>query len=210
MAARVLRKQPPIRAPHARGGSALFTDLLRDRLPGVSTPQLRHRLANLAPAGKIPRVGKPRALLGFDGLDPAIPALQKDALLVRFVDKGQPVPLRPEPRVLLDEVVFAHPEKRGNARHLRLGDFHKARPPATRRATLALVMNRGFHGKTRFKAGKKVPSLPVDVKTTGAYPLPFPSATQSAVDAPGHSSDKLAHGARRALRFPCLFLRLHP
>lgn len=113
--------------------------------------------------------------MGFDGLDPAIPSLQKNALPVGFIDESQPVPLRTEPGVLLDEVVFAHPEKPGNARHLPFGDFHKAGPPTTRRTPLALVMNRRFHsGDAHFKAVGKMHPLPCDVKATGAHPAPIP------------------------------------
>ena len=64
------------------------------------------RHADVAPAGEVPGVGKVTALLGFDGLDPAVLTLQEDAGAVGLIDEGKATAVGAEPGVALDKVIL--------------------------------------------------------------------------------------------------------
>jgi hypothetical protein len=64
------------------------------------------RLADVAPAGEIPFVGKSGALDWFDWLDSAVAALQENAGTVGLIGEGESVSAGAEPGEFLDEVDF--------------------------------------------------------------------------------------------------------
>jgi hypothetical protein len=104
-------------------------------------------------AWEIPQVGKISALFWFDGLHRAISALQKNALAVGFVLKGESAPVVSQAGEGLDESKFAHAFECREARDFRVRQPNLPRPPATGRATLAFVKYR--HGGSRAIAGLK-------------------------------------------------------
>jgi len=65
-------------------------------------------LADFAPARKVPSVGKATALVGFDGLDFAILAVEKDAGAVGLIDEGEATAVGAEAGVGSDELGFLH------------------------------------------------------------------------------------------------------
>ena len=66
--------------------------------------------------GKIPAVGEIPALLGFDRLDAAIVALQKNAFMVGLVQQGQAGAITSQPRESLNEFIFAEAFESGQPR----------------------------------------------------------------------------------------------
>ena len=62
--------------------------------------------ADVAPTREVPGVGEVAALLGFDRLDPAVLAVQKDAGPVRLIDEGESAAVGAEAGVALDEVIL--------------------------------------------------------------------------------------------------------
>jgi hypothetical protein len=129
-------------------------------------PHHRHRFAFLAPAGKIPGVGKPGALPGLNGLDAAVAPLEEDAFVIvgaigsrSLVGQGEAVALRAQARVPLDEIVLADFQETGDSRHFPISHKDKARPAAAVCAALALVENFGGHAKQWIADGCQRPSL---------------------------------------------------
>ena len=92
-------------------------------------------------AGKVPEVRKIAALLRLYGLDGTIVADEELTFAVGLFEQRKPFAIRPHARVTSDELCFAQIEMCGDARNLRVGQSHLTRPPATGRATLALVEN---------------------------------------------------------------------
>ena len=68
-------------------------------------------LADIAPAREVPGVGKAAALVGFDGLDLAILAVEKDAGAVGLIDKGEATAVGTEAGVGSDELGLLHFQK---------------------------------------------------------------------------------------------------
>ena len=101
------------------------------------------RLARFPPVGEIPCVWKSGALVWLHGLDRAVAAFEKDALVrAAFVDEREAVALRTQARVALDEIAFAEAEVLRDACDLGLTDFYEARPAAAVCAALAFVVDR--------------------------------------------------------------------
>ncbi len=65
-------------------------------------------MADIAPAREVPGVGKATALVGFDGLDLAILAVEKDAGAVGLIDKGEATAVGTEAGIFFDEEVLFH------------------------------------------------------------------------------------------------------
>ena len=104
-----------------------------------------NRFANFSPAEKIPFVRKSFALLRLHRLQRTIAAIEKKTFAVWFVDQRQPVAILPQSRVTLHEIEFANAEKRRDPRNIFVGNFHKSRPAAAVRASLAFIENFVVH-----------------------------------------------------------------
>ena len=75
----------------------------------------RDRFAYLPPPGKIPRIGKAGALIGFHRIDSAVSTFEKDTGSIRVLLQSQAVPLRPQTSETLDKFVFRTLQKAGDA-----------------------------------------------------------------------------------------------
>ncbi len=100
------------------------------------------RPAILFRSGKIPAVGKIPALLGFDRLDGAIVAVQKNAFVVGLVLQGQAGAIASQPRESLNEFILAQALESGQPRDFTFLQPDLSRPAAAGRATLAFQKNR--------------------------------------------------------------------
>ena len=109
--------------------------------------QRRDRFADLAPTGEVPGVWKASALPRLHRLQHAVIPLEEEALAVGLVDQRQPIPLRPQPGVLLHEFQLVHPHMTRDVGDLRVGHLHESRPAAAGRAALALVVNLLVHAE---------------------------------------------------------------
>ncbi len=98
---------------------------------------------HVAPAGEIPRVGKPRALVGLHGLDRAVDPVEEHAFAVGLVDESEAVAPRSQAGIAIDENPFVHSEKVRNGRDVGVIQTHKTRPPAAISAALALIPDGG-------------------------------------------------------------------
>ena len=65
-------------------------------------------LADFAPTGEVPGVGKAATLVGFDGLDLAILAVEKDAGAVGLIDEGKTTTVGAKAGVGSDELGLLH------------------------------------------------------------------------------------------------------
>ena len=65
-------------------------------------------LADFAPTGEVPSVGKSAALLRFDGLDAAVLAFEEDTGSVGLIDEGEATAVGAEAGVGADEIGFFH------------------------------------------------------------------------------------------------------
>jgi hypothetical protein len=74
----------------------------------------RDRFAYLPPPGKIPRIGKAGALIGFHRLDTAVSTFEEDTAPIRVLLQSQAVPLRPQTSETLDKFVFRTLQKAGD------------------------------------------------------------------------------------------------
>ena len=104
-------------------------------------------MADIAPAREVPGVGKATALVGFDGLDLAILAVEKDAGAVGLIDEGEATAVGAESGIFLDEEVLFHFKERGDGADLGIADFDIARPATAVGATFAEVFGGFFQIK---------------------------------------------------------------
>ena len=104
-------------------------------------------MADIAPAWEVPGVGKATALVGFDGLDLAILAVEKDAGAVGLIDKGEATAVGAETGIFLDEEVLFHFKERGDGADFGIADFDVARPAAAVGAAFAEVFGGFFQIK---------------------------------------------------------------
>jgi len=65
-------------------------------------------LADFAPTGEVPGVRKAATLVGFDGLDLAILAVEKDAGAVGLIDQGKTTTVGAKAGVGSDELGLLH------------------------------------------------------------------------------------------------------
>jgi len=112
-------------------------------------------MTDLFESGKVPEIRKIAALLRLDRLDRTIVAHEKFALTIGLFAQRQPATVRPQPGMVGNEVGLPEAKVGGNPRDLRVGQAHLARPPATRRATLAFVENRHTPISNRLKPRRK-------------------------------------------------------
>ena len=63
-------------------------------------------MADIAPTGEVPSVGKSAALLRFDGLDAAVLAFEEDTGSVGLIDEGEAAAVGAEAGVGPDELGF--------------------------------------------------------------------------------------------------------
>jgi len=75
-------------------------------------------------------------------LDRAVDPVEEDAFAVGLVDERQPVPLRAEPGVALDEIVLGKAEKSRDCSDVRIVQAHEAGPAAAVAASLAFIPDR--------------------------------------------------------------------
>lgn len=122
-----------------RGETVFSTDGIEDRLNFGG-------LADLAPAREVPSIGKTAALLGFDGLDTAVLALEEDAGSVGLIDEGQTSSVGAEAGVGSNELGFFHFQEGSDGRDLFFGDFDVAGPAAAVGAALAKIFRGIFLG----------------------------------------------------------------
>ena len=104
-------------------------------------------MADIAPAREVPGVGKATALVGFDGLDLAILAVEKDAGAVGLIDEGEATAVGAEAGIFFDEEVLLHFKERGDGADLGIADFDIARPATAVGATFAEVFGGFFQIK---------------------------------------------------------------
>ena len=104
-------------------------------------------MADFAPTGKVPCVRKAAALVGFDGLDLAILAVEEDAGAVGLIDKGEATAVGAESGIFLDEEVLLHFKERGDGTDFGITDFDIARPAAAVGAAFAEVFGGFFQIK---------------------------------------------------------------
>jgi hypothetical protein len=74
----------------------------------------RHSLADLAPAGKIPGIGKAGALIGFYRVDSAVLFFKEDTTPIGILLKSQTVPLWPQTSETLNKFVLRTLQKAGD------------------------------------------------------------------------------------------------
>jgi len=104
-------------------------------------------LADISPAREVPGVGKATALVGFDGLDLAILAVEKDAGAVGLIDEGEATAVGAEAGIFLDKEVLLHFKERGDGADFGIADFDIARPATAVGATFAEVFGGFFQIK---------------------------------------------------------------
>ena len=104
-------------------------------------------LADISPAREVPGVRKATALVGFDGLDLAILAVEKDAGAVGLIDEGEATAVGAEAGIFLDEEVLLHFKERGDGADFGIADFNIARPAAAVGAAFAEVFGGFFQIK---------------------------------------------------------------
>ena len=109
------------------------------------------RLADVTPSREVPRIGEVFALLGLHRLDRALVAFQKKTGPILPVDQGKAAAIRPETRVVLDEVILLHTDMSGDCSDLIFRHADESGPSAARRASLAEISRR--HGKSRCLGG---------------------------------------------------------
>ena len=107
-------------------------------------------LADFAPTGEVPGVGKAATLVGFDGLDLAILAVEKDAGAVGLIDEGKTTTVGAKAGVGSDELGLLYFQKRGDGGDLFFGNFDVPWPAAAVGATFAKVFG-GFHLPERLR-----------------------------------------------------------
>ena len=95
--------------------------------------------ADVTPAGEVPCIRKPTALVGLHGLYGAISAVQKNTRFIGLVDESESIAAGTQARVTLNELVFRESQKFGYGGNVGFRQFNKPRPAATIRATLAGV-----------------------------------------------------------------------
>ena len=71
-------------------------------------------LADIAPTGEVPSVGKSAALLRFDGLDAAVLAFEEDTGSVGLIDEGEAAAVGAEAGVGPDELGFVDFQEGGD------------------------------------------------------------------------------------------------
>ena len=104
-------------------------------------------MADIAPAREVPGVGKAAALVGFDGLNLAILAVEEDAGAVGLIDEGEATAVGAETGIFFDEEVLFYFEKRGDGADFGIVDFDIARPAAAVGASFAEVFGGFFQIK---------------------------------------------------------------
>ena len=102
-------------------------------------------LADFAPTGEVPCVGKAAALGGFDGLNLAILPIKENAGAVGLIDQGKTTTVGAKAGVGSDELGLLYFQKRGDGGDVFFGNFDVPWPAATVRAALAKIFRRGFH-----------------------------------------------------------------
>ena len=107
-------------------------------------------LADFAPTGEVPCVGKAAALGGFDGLDLAILAVEKDAGAVGLIDEGETTTVGAKAGVGSNELGLLYFQKRGDGGDLFFGNFDVPWPAAAVGAAFAKIF-RGFHLPERLR-----------------------------------------------------------
>ena len=102
-------------------------------------------LADFAPTGEVPCVGKAAALGGFDGLNLAILPIQEDAGAVGLIDQGKTTTVGAKAGVGSDELGLLYFQKRGDGGDLFFGNFDVPWPAAAVGAALAKIFRGSFH-----------------------------------------------------------------
>jgi len=102
-------------------------------------------LADFAPTGEVPCVGKAAALGGFDGLNLAILPIKEDAGAVGLIDQGKTTTVGAKAGVGSDELGLLYFQKRGDGGDLPFRDFYVPWPPAAVGAALAKIFRGSFH-----------------------------------------------------------------
>ncbi len=102
-------------------------------------------LADFAPTGEVPCVGKAAALGGFDGLNLAILPIKKDAGAVGLIDQGKTTTVGAKAGVGSDELGLLYFQKRGDGGDLFFGNFYVPWPAAAVGAAFAKIFGRSFH-----------------------------------------------------------------
>ena len=102
-------------------------------------------LADFAPTGEVPCVGKAAALGGFDGLNLAILPTKEDAGAVGLIDQGKTTTVGAKAGVGSDELGLLHFQKRGDGGDLFFGNFDVPWPAAAVGAAFAKVFGGSFH-----------------------------------------------------------------
>jgi hypothetical protein len=131
-------------------------------------------------AREVPQIRKLAALARLDGLNGAIVAIEENTFAVLLVLQCQAAPILAQPRVSLNEINFAQPEKRRETSDLRFIQADLAGPSATRGAALTFIKNRhdSFWHVTRQNSVKSLYRRPSRRKQGGilvyfgvVYPL---------------------------------------
>lgn len=102
-------------------------------------------MADFAPTGEVPCVGKAAALGGFDGLNLAILPIKEDAGAVGLIDQGKTTTVGAKAGVGSDELGLLYFQKRGDGGDLFFGNFYVPWPPAAVGAALAKIFRGSFH-----------------------------------------------------------------
>ena len=102
-------------------------------------------LADFAPTGEVPCVGKAAALGGFDGLNLAILPIKKDAGAVGLIDQGKTTTVGAKAGVGSDELGFFNFQKRGDGGDLFFRDFYVSWPATAVGAPFAEIFRGSFH-----------------------------------------------------------------
>ena len=102
-------------------------------------------LADFAPTGEVPCVGKAAALGGFDGLNLAILPIKEDAGAVGLIDQGKTTTVGAKAGVGSDELGLLYFQKRGDGGDLFFGNFDVPWPAAAVGAALAKIFRGSFH-----------------------------------------------------------------
>ncbi len=102
-------------------------------------------LADFAPTGEVPCVGKAAALGGFDGLNLAILPIKEDAGAVGLIDQGKTTTVGAKAGVGSDELGLLYFQKRGDGGDLFFGNFDVPWPAAAVGAAFAKVFGGSFH-----------------------------------------------------------------
>ena len=104
-------------------------------------------MADIAPAREVPGVGKATALVGFDGLDLAILAVEKDAGAVGLIDEGEATAVGAEAGIFFYEEVLFYFKERGDGGDLFFRDLYVPWPAAAVGAAFAEVFGGFFQIK---------------------------------------------------------------